>query len=262
MKELRAIQASLVWALTLGTACGGSTGSDISGSTDAGSEAASSPDAGAGTGNVIGAIGSVAGSLPEAGTVAPGTDAGGGGVSPQVVDGCTQLCTKEQAANCPGFGSLSSCMVGCDLLLRNPTCASQVQGLFTCTESSTASCDAQGNPTFANCGVQYLGAASCALTNAVDTSLSSACTTYCDAVAAAKCPNDSDVNSCISTCGIVGNLFGCDPQWTQYVTCANGAMLSCGSDGKASAPACISQVATFYACAAAALVTNSSADGG
>jgi hypothetical protein len=237
--------------------CGGSTGAGDN-LTDGGTEAAI--EAGGSSGFNPGAIGSL---------VPPRLDAGAGAVmlpdasavvSPQVVDGCVQLCDKEQAANCPGFSSLSSCMVGCELLLKNPGCASMAQNLFSCVNGATASCDSSGNPTFANCGLQEIASAGCFISNTVDPTLQAPCATYCAAVQAAKCPNDNP-SGCQGSCQILGNLFGCNASWTAYVTCANGSTLTCGGDGKASASACIAQAASFWECAAGELLVLT-ADGG
>jgi hypothetical protein len=264
------LTAVVAWAsvLLVSTAgCGGSTSSLVaedSGGPD-GASSGSSTTPGGGDGGAQGgsfnpgALGSiVGGSLPDAGASAV---ADGGGISPPVVEGCSELCTKEQAARCPGSSTLSSCQVGCELVARNPACASAAQSLFTCANGATASCDSSGNPTFAGCGVQGIAVEACVLLTATDGSLASPRATYCAAVAAAKCPNDAP-NGCQASCQILGNLFGCDPQWTQYVTCANGATLCCGSEGTASAPSCRAQAASVWECAAAALVTASATDGG
>lgn len=221
---------------------------------DSGPEAAA--EAGASSAFNPGAIGSLVGSAPmaDAGSSSTPDDAGGLTVTPQVVDGCSALCTKEEAANCSAFGSVSSCQVGCELLVRNPSCASDAQSLFSCASGATASCDSSGNPTFANCDLQEVESAACFLVNATDQTLQAPCTTYCTAVAAAKCPNDNP-NGCVESCQVLGNLLGCDSAWTEYVSCANGSTLSCGSDGKAGATACIVQAASFWECAASGLVT-------
>ena len=244
--------------------CGGSAGAALDTTVDSGSDVASATsDAGAGSGFNPGSMGSLVGStLPDAGSGTPtSTDAGGLMVSPQVVDGCSQLCTKEGAASCAAFGSVSSCMVGCELLVRNPACSSAAQNLFSCVGGATASCDSSGNATFTSCGLQELASGSCFIAKATDQTLEAPCTTYCAAVAAAKCPSDNP-NGCVASCQLLGNLLGCDPAWTQYVTCANGSTLSCGSDGKAGASACIAQAAAFWECAASGLESLTADDGG
>jgi hypothetical protein len=192
-------------------------------------------------------------------TVASGSDAGSDAavatpVPPEVVTGCAQLCSKEEGANCPGFGSPSSCMVGCQLVLRNPACTMAAENLFACANGATASCDGSGNATFASCQLQGAVVDGCFIANAVDTTLSGACTTYCADVAAAQCPNDN-TSGCAAGCQVLGNLFGCESSWKAYVTCANASTLSCGSDGKAGASACLQQAATFWECAASGLAS-------
>ncbi len=260
MSDVRAFFPCVVCGLSIALfACGGSTAAADS-MLEAGSDGAVDAAA-ASSGFNPGVVGSIVASLPDAGAMATARDAGGPIVTPQVVDGCTQLCTKEQAANCPSFGSVSSCMVGCELLARNPSCSSDAQNLFACVDGAAASCDSSGNATFASCGLQEIASGTCFLVNSTDPMLQAPCTTYCAAVSAAKCPNDNP-SGCVASCQILGNLFGCDVAWTAYVSCANGAALSCGGDGKASAADCISQAASFWECAASALVALSSADAG
>ena len=243
--------------------CGGASDSTVSGE-DGGADGTSSGmgenvvDGGATLINP-GQLGSlVGGSIPDAGVASPPE---GGAIPAQIVDGCTTLCTEEQAAGCAGFGSLGSCQVGCNLLLRNPACTSAAQSLFACASGATATCDSSGNPTFSACAAQELATDACVLLKATDTSLATPCATYCAGVSAAKCPDDSSQSACVGACPLFGNLFGCDAQWAQYVACANGSTLTCGSDGKASAAACLAQAASFWECAAGELLV-ASADGG
>ena len=178
---------------------------------------------------------------------------GDAGTNPQVVDGCTRLCTEEAAAACPAAGSLQSCIVGCQLVVGNPGCATQAQDLFSCVDGKTATCDSSGNATFAGCGAMELESEACFLQNATDPTLQMPCAAYCANVAAAKCPND-DPTGCLSSCPVVGNLIsGCGASWKNYVTCAGTATFACGSDGKAAPAGCASQVLTFLGCAAAGI---------
>src|SRR5580658_3613382 len=98
MSDLRAVLSSAVCVLAsaLSAGCGGSTGNaDMSSAGDSGPEAAA--EAGASSAFNPGAIGSLVGSAPlaDAGSSSTPDDAGGLTVTPQVVDGCSALCTKE-----------------------------------------------------------------------------------------------------------------------------------------------------------------------
>jgi hypothetical protein len=193
--------------------------------------------------------------LADAGASLPPASDAGPAVTPEpplaeVIDGCAALCAKQATASCPAQQSLTECRVGCSLLLANPQCTAATRALFICSETATPACNADGTPTLQGCEGQLLTAAGCFLLNANDPAMKDPCTTYCAKVAALGCPGDSPENQCVSSCGIMGNLFrGCGPGWSAYVDCANGATLSCGSDGKASAPSCVSQAVSFLGCA-------------
>jgi hypothetical protein len=254
-----------VLALGAWTGCGGSTGALPAGDggtdgataatpADASGEAAAAPFNPGMIGGLLGAGAGADGAAPLVGDAAP---------SPQVVDGCTRLCTAEAAAACSASGTLQSCIVGCQLLVGNPSCATQTQALFACTDGKTAACDQSGNATFAGCGVQELESEACFLQNATDPALQTPCATYCAGVTAAKCPND-DPSGCAAACPVLGNLVpGCDGSWKDYVECADTATFTCGSDGKASAAGCTVQALTFFVCLAtgvAPLVTDAGVD--
>jgi hypothetical protein len=267
---------------------GGRTGGE-SGSTASSGSAASSGSGeavGASTGTVtfsgsvassgFGSTGTVAfsGSVASSGTVAfsgsvasSGTVAFSGSVAsssgtvsdsipPAVASGCDTLCAREAMAMCPNQGTIASCVLGCRLLLNNPSCAMQSKELFACEQTSPVSCDASGKATLDACGVQTLVSAACFLQSDTDPTLQGPCTTYCMESAAAHCPGD-DPSGCESGCQVAGNLIpSCDPLWKGYVTCAaSGAPLSCGSDGKAWAPACAVQAIEYLACTAQGATT-------
>jgi|HubBroStandDraft_1064217.scaffolds.fasta_scaffold02257_6 hypothetical protein len=177
-------------------------------------------------------------------------------IPPAVADGCDALCAREATAMCPNQGSIASCVVGCRLLLNNPSCAMQAQNLFACEQTSPVSCDGSGMAMLDACGVQTLVSAACFLQSDNDPSLQGPCTKYCAESAAAHCPGD-DPSGCEPGCQVVGNLIpACDSLWKAYVTCAaGGASLSCGSDGKAWAPACAVQAIEYLACTAQGATT-------
>jgi hypothetical protein len=271
--DLAIWSAASAGSFLLLSACGGAaqpalpgdSGGPITPASDSGSPNASSPSGGADAAAINpGAIGGIlAGMGADDAGEAIFLDSGSSAMpsTPQVVDGCNQLCTKEVGAACPAGPTLDSCLVGCRVILANPNCASAGQGLFSCVQTAAASCDTSGNVVFAGCQVQQLAADLCFLQGANDPGLTTPCTTYCASVAAANCPSDAP-SGCQSGCQVIGNLVpGCDTPWKNYVTCANGSTLTCGSNGKAGAPACASQALGFWACAAGGLATILS-DGG
>jgi hypothetical protein len=255
-----AIGAGSIWTVV---GCGGAAQTAIDG--DSGSDSGVDTTSGGMDGGMDGAmpinpgsVGAIVGGMTQ--------DAGGGGFfadgggstampsTPQVADGCNQLCTKEANAACSAGGTLESCVVGCRLILANPNCASAAQTLFSCLMTANASCDSSGNVVFDRCVVEQLSVDTCFLQNANDPGLATPCATYCAEVAAAKCPNDT--SGCQAGCQVIGNLVaGCGNPWKDYVACANGSTLTCGADGKASARACTSQALRFYACVAGGLAT-------
>jgi len=181
------------------------------------------------------------------------------GIPPVVADGCAALCAKEATAMCPNQGSVASCVLGCRALLNNPSCTSQTEALFACEKTSAVSCDSSGKASLDSCVVQTLSSAACFLQSTNDPTLAGPCTKFCAESAAAKCPNDSP-SGCQLGCMVVGNLIpACDSSWKAYVTCAIGASFSCGSDGKAWAPACAFQAFTYLACTARGVTTVSDA---
>jgi hypothetical protein len=177
-------------------------------------------------------------------------------IPPAVAAGCDALCAREATAMCPNQGSIASCVVGCRLLLNNPSCTMQAQNLFACEQTSPVSCDGSGKAMLDACGVQALVSAACFLQSDNDQSLQGPCTKYCAESAAAHCPGD-DPSGCQPGCQVVGNLIpACDSLWKGYVTCAaGGASLSCGSDGKAWAPECAVQAIEYLACTAQGATT-------
>jgi hypothetical protein len=199
-------------------------------------------------------------STPEGGTVGPDQSDAGPMMSlppQQIMDGCSQLCTKEATAACAAQGTPSSCLTGCRLLASNPACSTETANLFSCATNATASCDAMGKAQLDGCGIQQVTFASCLFTKASDPSLSGPCANYCTGVAAAKCPNDKP-GDCQASCPLIGGLFGCSATWKGYVTCAEHETFTCGTNGTAGASACIVPALGFFACAA----RNLSADAG
>jgi len=230
-------------------------------------------DAGVG-GSVSGAGGSVAAGGGGAAPFNPGgitlpVGPGGGGAAgawvvptspdggavaqpptPVVIDGCAALCAKEATVTCPAQQTVADCRAGCSLALASPNCSAQTEALFACAKTATAACGSDGKATLAGCEGQALESGGCFIENAVDPKMSAPCATYCAKVAQARCPNDGTPADCSGGCSVMGNLFGgCGPNWTAYIACANSATVSCGSDGKAAAPACAPEAFTFLACA-------------
>jgi hypothetical protein len=183
--------------------------------------------------------------------------------TPAIIYGCAELCAKEATVTCPAQQTQADCRTGCSLALANPKCTQTTEALFTCSKTATPICGSDGKATLQGCEAQTLLAGGCFLTNAVDSTMTSPCATFCGKVAATKCPNDGTVADCVGGCTVMGNLIaGCGTQWRAYVTCADGApAMACGDDGKAWAPACLPEALTFLACAAS-LYQTVTADAG
>jgi hypothetical protein len=232
-------------ASTLGA--GGANGEGAGGgTTGGGGDAGQAGSAGGGPfdpGGIGDLLGGQDGGSPEAGIP-------GGPIRPEVVDGCDALCAKEATANCPNQDTVSSCVLGCRLILNKASCAAQTNALFACEKTSTVACDDKGKATLAQCPGQELAAAGCFLQNSMDPSLTAPCSSYCAGVASAHCLNDDPAASCPGSCQVVGTLApACTSAWKTYIACASGATFTCGNDGKAGAAACGLQFATFAVCA-------------
>lgn len=261
MKQLTCV---VLWTVSMSAiAFLGCSGKDLSsvGGDDGGDilEAAANGDSATGTG--VGDSGSgvpAADSGSDVADVALDATTLDSGLSPVVTTGCQALCSAEAAevdAGCTGFGSVSQCLLGCSLLLGNPNCSAQASALFSCSQGASMSCDSSGNVAIQGCALQQLEAETCALSNAVNTSLSGPCTQYCANVASAHCPNEAD-SGCVPGCEVAGSLVpSCSPSWTGYVNCAETATITCGTDGKGSASACLVQYVQFVACFAQGVST-------
>jgi len=265
-RQFALLPIGVVWALGCGGATQASLGDDAgTGTTMDASGAASEGGSPFDPGSIVGLLGGTSDAGMTMATMDDDAASGGPGqpdagpmmsLPPQqIMDGCSQLCTKEASAACPAQGTVDSCLLGCRLLAGNPACSTETANLFSCTKNATASCDAAGKAQPDGCGIQQLTFASCLFTKTSDPSLSGPCGNYCAAVAAAKCPNDKP-GDCQASCPLLGGLLGCSGPWKSYVTCAEHETLTCGTDGKASASACIGPALGFFACVFASLAPD------
>jgi hypothetical protein len=243
MKQFTRIGVGIAWmSLASSVGCGGVDAGSIAGNDgggDDGSLSVADSDA----------------SLP--GSEAATSDAGLPGLDAATSDeslisvvktGCEALCAAEVDAGCSAQTTLPQCIIGCALLAGNPSCATQTSAFFSCTQGAVVSCDSSGNPSFPDCDIDYLAAEACVLASATNPSVSAPCTQYCANVASAHCPNDAD-GGCVGGCeGVEVLVASCSPSWSSYVTCAETASMTCGSDGKATASACLAQSLAFLAC--------------
>src|SRR5450432_1859029 len=244
---------------TGGGGASGSAGMSGSSGTSTGSSGTSAMTADAGPSFDPGAIGGLVGGAMDGGRPATDAGIGGGVITPEVVDGCNSLCIKEASSNCPNQGTVGDCVVGCRLILNNPTCSTQANKLFACEKTSPSACDSQGKASLTGCGIEELNAASCFLTNAADPTLAAPCMSYCGAVAAAKCPNE-DPSGCATSCPVIGNFIpACNMYWQKYVACAMAATITCGTDGKANATGCGVQGLAYLFCTAGGVANTGDA---
>jgi len=116
----------------------------------------------------------------------------------------------------------------CKALTSSAACDDKANSYFDCTESTTFECNGQGNPVAKGCGVQYLVAVDCAVTESPNPAIVAPCGTYCDNIAEANCPSNGTLEECNTNCLWLGATgTGCDDAWNTYLTCANAATFSC-----------------------------------
>lgn len=170
-----------------------------------------------------GAAGGSSGTTGSGGTSgAAGADAG------TTTPRCSPLCTSFTSAACTNGPTRAGCLLTCRALTSSAACDDKANAYFDCAAGTTVQCTANGEPVAQGCGVQYLQAIACAVTEKPNPSIAQPCSDYCDKVVAASCPNNGTKPECSTNClwaGATGT--GCDDEWLTYLNCANGAQTSC-----------------------------------
>jgi hypothetical protein len=132
------------------------------------------------------------------------------------------------SAACTSGPTRGGCLLTCRALTSSAACDDKANAYFDCAAGTTIQCNANGEPVAQGCGVQYLQAIACAVTEKPNPSIVAPCSDYCDKVVAAGCPNNAAKPECSTNClwaGATGT--GCDDEWLTYLTCANAAQTSC-----------------------------------
>lgn len=216
----------------------GSPGAPMGGRTNTGGGmAAGGMSMGGGSG------GSTAGSTNSSGAGGTAT------VPPELRDRCGALCMSKAEAECPNDPTVSECVMGCALLVQQPECVQAFDGLFDCMEGETFTCDDAGESTVTGCDAQAALAAFCFLGSVPDPALQAPCERYCADAQTAQCPNAESESDCVFGCQSAGSVVpNCSPAWMTYIECSDGAMYTCGDDGRPVAAGCEPDLLRFVAC--------------
>jgi hypothetical protein len=156
---------------------------------------------------------------------AEGTSSGG---EVDATQRCDALCELWLAADCNDNWTMAGCMLTCESLTSAGACNASANTYIDCAESSTIACDANDATYAVGCGLEWLDAIGCAVTEDPNPDLVDPCAEYCGNVQEAACPANGTENDCNVACLWSGNPgVGCDPQWLTFLDCANAAEWSC-----------------------------------
>lgn len=167
-------------------------------------------------------------------------------------DRCGPFCESLVAAMCENGPTLAGCLLTCEALTSSEICDPTAHVYFDCVEGSMITCNGAGDPVAQGCGLAYLEAIGCAVNEDPNPAVVEPCADYCDAVAAAACPGNGTVDECNTNCLWLGATgTGCGGEWETFLSCANGADISCVL-GFAVAEGCGPEFEAYYACIDAA----------
>lgn len=161
---------------------------------------------------------------------------------------CDGFCKDLVDANCSDGPTMDGCLLTCKALTSSSACDTKANTYFDCIDGGTVTCNMAGDPTVTGCGLSYLDAIGCAVSENPNPSIVQPCQTYCGNVAAEMCPNNGTEMECNTNClwaGATGT--GCDDEWQTFLTCANGANWSCVL-GFAVAAGCGQQFTAYSQC--------------
>ena len=123
---------------------------------------------------------------------------------------------------------MAGCLLTCESLTSAAACNDSANTYLDCVEDTTIECDASGSRYAVGCGLQWLDAIGCAVTENPNPEIVEPCEEYCGNVQAAECPNNGPEEDCNVACLWSGNTgVGCDGEWGAYLECANAAEWSC-----------------------------------
>jgi len=184
-----------------------------------------------------------------------GADCGGADVpddtagdTADATERCDAFCTDLVEAECESGPTMAGCLLTCESLTSAATCDASASAYFDCVDAATLTCNGLDEPAAPECGLLYLEAIGCAVTESPNPDIVEPCADYCDTIAAAECPNSAALEDCNTNCLWLGNTgTGCDDEWSGYLACFDEAQVSCVL-GYAVAEGCGPDFATYSEC--------------
>lgn len=157
-----------------------------------------------------------------------GGGSGGGSGGSNLVDRCDATCNTLVAVGCSNGLTKAGCMVTCKALTSSPKCDPTGKAYFDCADGKKATCNGAGDPVIVDCAIANLNALNCAVGENPNPAIVGPCVSYCDAVTAKSCANNLPKAECNTNCQWAGATgIGCDDEWKNFVTCANGKPITC-----------------------------------
>ena len=146
-----------------------------------------------------------------------GSSSGSGSETGADVDAtqrCDAFCERWLAAGCDEDWTMGGCMLTCESLTSADACNASANTYLDCAEDTTIECDAAGTTYAVGCGLQWLDAIECAVTESPNPAIVEPCAEYCGNVQAAGCPANGPESDCNIACLWSGNTgVGCDTEW-------------------------------------------------
>jgi hypothetical protein len=131
-------------------------------------------------------------------------------------------------AECENGPTMEGCLLTCKVLTSADACDEKAQTYFDCVDENGVTCNGAGDPVAESCGLAWLDAIGCAVTESPNPNVVEPCGEYCGNIADAACPNNGTEQDCNTGClwsGAKGT--GCADEWMTYLDCANAANWSC-----------------------------------
>jgi hypothetical protein len=203
-------------------------------------------DTAAGTSATTGPTGGGADETSAASAGAESGDTTGAGLTAN--ERCGALCEQLVAPGCDNGLTTEGCLLTCESLTSSEACDPSASEYMDCVDAAEVTCNAAGDPAAPECGLAYLVAIGCAVTENPNPALVDPCAEYCGNIEDAMCPASGTVDECNTNCLWLGNTgTGCDEEWTAYVSCFNQANVSC-LIGFAVAEGCGPDFDAYWAC--------------
>ena len=143
-------------------------------------------------------------------------------------DRCPTFCADIVAAGCESGPTMEGCLLTCEALTSAPVCDPTAHAYFDCVDGAEITCNGLGEPVAGVCGLSYLAAIECAVTEDPNPDIVEPCAAHCDAVAAADCDLSQSVEDCNTDCQWLGaEGVGCDEALGEYLECVTEAEITC-----------------------------------